>query len=432
MTTFPGAKTIHHRNQVNKGGYVHKDIETLQYNHQNKSISDRDLKTGSYVSLYGKQYYILNCDDNTQKYYKEKYGIEQEDMLITAISKCDHKSAIINPKSSSVTPRQNNNLMIDYFKRQGNRLHAHYSDISLMDAIAYTSKIMHPSTKVNQLRNFVVYYYPLDHSIEIHEVVMLNSGVEKHKFTNRVALNKESAVYILSCSSSNGLSVGATLCVYEHKFEITGIGPVSLQNVIKKQNKPQSTKEDPVEWKGICYNDSDIKHIAIEKINQLRTHLETKYSTIQTLFNKYSNQAGLITPLGVQCLFEDCNISVGNTRVKHEILNVLDKDGDGSLNFEEFATSLLHQYKPRLTHGVRKGKMVELASHDKVNKNEMHFSIFNNTIKKFINFVNSRYASNLELYRVLSCNNKDGILTRESLVFVIKNKFRIDFSEIMK
>jgi hypothetical protein len=197
-----------------------------------------DLTIGKTVKVYAKELQIFNCDDYTKKWYIENLGIEQKPIQVQrpgnylpANPVPPHNGYGTEEDSiGNVLKLMPNPPKADMYKIFDNDQHV----------LRFESKLI-SSTYEDEIRKFIVCFYPSDDSIKVFEVVERNSGIVGGKFLER---RKFKNPYTSRYYSNTEFLIGNTIVLQNHRFLLTNCDDYTFKYMEQRQSEfPQASYE---------------------------------------------------------------------------------------------------------------------------------------------------------------------------------------------
>lgn len=181
--------------------------------------SPKDLKIGETIYVYGRKFLLLNCDKFTRDYYERVLKDPQTNRLeVRSPEKAKPKTCLPNylglgtPEDSMAScygliPKSPRKDIINYL-------------INTNKFLRYGCALdtAHPEDKE---RRFIMMYSLADHTIQIIELPLENSGIQGGRFLSARKITRPDSdpndpIYY----TAKDLYIGATIHVYSHRFVI--------------------------------------------------------------------------------------------------------------------------------------------------------------------------------------------------------------------
>ena len=179
---------------------------------QEQYYNYNDLSIGNTVKIYGKMLQIYDCDEFTKTWYRENLGIEQKSLrlnkpanfLATNPIPAHNGYGTEEDSMGNVLKLMPNPPKPDMYKIFDNDQHV----------LRYECKLV-SSTHEDDIRKFILCYYPSDDSIKVYEVVERNAGIVGGKFLER---RKFKNPYTKKFYEQKELLIGNTIVLQNHRF----------------------------------------------------------------------------------------------------------------------------------------------------------------------------------------------------------------------
>jgi EF-hand domain-containing protein 1 len=174
-----------------------------------------DFMIGNKVKIYGKECQIYGCDDYTRNWYRENLNIDQKPLPIqrppnyVPLNPVPPHNGYGTEEDSigNVLKLMPNAPKPDMYKIFDNDQHV----------LRYECKLI-SSTYEDELRKFILCFYPSDDTIKVFEVVERNSGIVGGKFLER---RKFKNPYTKSFYDQKEFLIGNTIVLQNFRFLLT-------------------------------------------------------------------------------------------------------------------------------------------------------------------------------------------------------------------
>ncbi|XP_064535803.1 EF-hand domain-containing family member C2 isoform X1 [Drosophila montana] len=197
--------------------------------------TDEDLKIGTVLKVFGRHVMLTSCDQFTQHYYREKYGI-QDFTPQPVPDRSDERAS--NPSQARRLPPYNG--WGSYEDSEGNCItvepkapQADFKKLMKYDGciLRFGAKLM-SSIRENCERSFVISYYLADDTIQIYEIPRRNSGFMGGEFLKRARVPLPGQEKFSSARPeyyrANDFYIGARLSFKDHNFHIISADEFTL------------------------------------------------------------------------------------------------------------------------------------------------------------------------------------------------------------
>ncbi|KAK9810289.1 hypothetical protein WJX72_008124 [[Myrmecia] bisecta] len=207
-----------------KRGPLPKDHMTTKAGSAAKSacFGPSDFRIGSYIHIYGRDFFIHDCDDFTRQWYQENMGCTDAEMGQIPISEP------IPPVPRPALPPYNGfgshedsaqsciNLVPKPPKRDFYKL-MNKDKIILRFGCRFVETDTHKLSTADRERKFVLSYFLADDTLSVFEPPQRNTGITGGKYLERRKVFKASSsdTYI-----EKDLYVGAVLPIHHRTFEL--------------------------------------------------------------------------------------------------------------------------------------------------------------------------------------------------------------------
>ncbi|KAI0238926.1 EF-hand domain-containing family member C2, partial [Lamellibrachia satsuma] len=186
---------------------------------------DSDLSIGAVLNVWGRKFYLCDCDDFTKEYYRTKYGIT--DFTPIAYRAPDQARAGKEVPPYNGFGSEEDSLCstkgllpkppkMDFIKFMEKDRHGLDSNVLRFLAVMDTMK------PIDKDRQFIVSFFLSDDTLQVYEPIVRNSGIIGGRFLERGRVKRpnqprfstELSQYYMACD----LYVGARLNFNGHKF----------------------------------------------------------------------------------------------------------------------------------------------------------------------------------------------------------------------
>jgi len=189
---------------------------------------------GKTLTINNRKFLIYDCDDFTRSWFKNQYKIEQPPKISVASAQTPPKQPEIPPYNGfgSLEDTVQNCLSLiaqppkkDFIKMLEND----------NKTLRYAAKMV-PIRPEDKTRRFIINYRLANDMISIYEPPIRNSGIIGGKFLEATRISKpdcdrEKPVFY----GPADLSIGATICVFRHRFTILDCDDYVLSYLMENQ-----------------------------------------------------------------------------------------------------------------------------------------------------------------------------------------------------
>ncbi|XP_017868784.1 PREDICTED: EF-hand domain-containing family member C2 [Drosophila arizonae] len=213
--------------------YVADPLNTGQK--QTVYYTDEDLRIGAVLNVFGRDVVLTSCDQFTQQYYREKYGIQ--DFTPQPLPESSDERVLSQGKMRRLPPY---NGWGSYEDSEGNCItvepkppQADFKKLMKYDGciLRFGAKLM-SIIRENCERSFVISYFLADDTIQIYEVARRNSGFSGGEFLKRARVELPGQEKFSSNRPeyyrANDFYIGATLSLKDHIFHINSADEFTL------------------------------------------------------------------------------------------------------------------------------------------------------------------------------------------------------------
>mmetsp|Transcript_8398 Transcript_8398/g.16724 ORF Transcript_8398/g.16724 Transcript_8398/m.16724 type:complete len:611 (-) Transcript_8398:7795-9627(-) len=171
-----------------------------------------DLLLRSTIKVYGRDILIYDCDAFTKQWYLENLGIEVKPLSIARPRPYLPKNPIPDYNGygteedslGNCLKLQPNPPKLDMYKMFDNDQHV----------LRFEAKLISQSHE-DDIRKFIVAFYPSDDTVKVFEVVDRNSGIVGGKFLER---RKYKSPFTQMYYQDTDFLIGNTICITENRF----------------------------------------------------------------------------------------------------------------------------------------------------------------------------------------------------------------------
>ena len=182
---------------------------------QEQHYTYNDLFTGNTVKVYGKDLQIYDCDDYTKNWYRENLSYEQKPIFVQKPANYLPSNPVPPHNGYGTEEDSIGNVLkltpmppkADMYKIFDNDQHV----------LRFVSKIISSSYE-EEIRKFILCFYPSDDSIKVYEVVERNSGIVGGKFLER---RKFKNPYTQKYYAHTEFLIGSTIMLQSFRFLLT-------------------------------------------------------------------------------------------------------------------------------------------------------------------------------------------------------------------
>ncbi|EAN91818.1 hypothetical protein C3747_91g101 [Trypanosoma cruzi] len=387
-----------------------RDTETL--NHPLGAlvvyISEEDLRTGTKINLFSREFYIFDCDNYTRAYYEAK-GIAQP-----SFPKPPTEADILAPKPKSPPPTttqlpsikgvQGASTMVfeDHSSHKDRLKLTRYTN----DVFRFAARRVNPSPE-DEGRMFVFCYYLADDTVSLFELVVANSGHVGGKCFARAVVPE--------INEPGKLCVGARVKLAGVTYELIEMDERTKRYIAM----------------GMPLMDEDYFRTQ-ELVHRVRNVILQRFSSVTDVFRCFKSTVDGLNKEDVKGLFLECGTRLDAAELDR-VMARLDQDNDGIVNLSELTENLL---------------LLQFVS-DFVPKNETFRSIEKGPLRSFRNLEASRTATReadealrklisksearrillIRAFRITSNSTYDGHLSVEDFRRTLKDRMNFSLTD---
>lgn len=300
-----------------------------------KYISTEDLRTGTTVDLFTRQFFIYDCDAHTREYFKER-GVDmpsfprpycEEDMALEKRQKSKkqlkedasmNKSDVVKGPTFGASSMVFEDTVIYKDSLKMNRF--------AQDVFRFGARMVERCPE-DEGRKFIVCYYLADDTISVYELLINNSG----RMGGKVFARRQMA----SIKDPRELKIGAKLLIEGNEYILE-----EMDERTKKYIELGFPEVDEA-----YYRTRELIARVVQKVLQ-------RFRGNTEIFRHYasSSEKGL-TRTNLKEIFTDHDVRVDEAELDNIMAHV-DRDGDGWIDLGDLTERFLNQqfisdFKPR-------------------------------------------------------------------------------------
>lgn len=233
-----------------------------------------DFRIGGYISVYGRPFFIYDCDDFTRFFYKESMGYDPATMEAIVVDEpipAIPKAPL--PQLGTLSPwllgslNDDENELMKMMPRPPKKNFARLMNKD-KTILRFKCRIVERRgstlSNADKDRRFVLSYFVADDTIGIFEPPVRNSGIIGGKFLER---QKVYAPNTRVAYAESDLYVGNVLDIFNRNFELLDADEFTFQYM--ENNKHIYIRSDPIVaakqlWEDICDKEDDFRSLFIE------------------------------------------------------------------------------------------------------------------------------------------------------------------------
>jgi len=176
--------------------------------------TSEDFVVGNFINVLGRPVLLRSCDAFTRSYFTEVLGVEQPAPIPPPpVDKAKIEHAIPPPTGYG----DDADSLGSFYRLNPKAPKKDFNKIMERDGEVYRfqCKFVSPVPE-DEMRRFVIQFYPADDSIAIYEPAIRNSGIMGGKFLSRFKHKKADG----SLFTPEDFPIGGTVTVHGHEFLI--------------------------------------------------------------------------------------------------------------------------------------------------------------------------------------------------------------------
>ncbi|KAH9082333.1 hypothetical protein Ae201684P_009659 [Aphanomyces euteiches] len=138
-------------------------------------ISPLDLRCGDSITIFGREFQLLDCDEFTRNFYLEHHGITQETIHPTNETIRKAPPPLAEPTDSMLKP------LLEKSERKASI----QKPLGADQCLRFRAIFANPPDDIQAKRSFVLSFFLLDATMAIYEPPVANSGLPGGKFLDR-------------------------------------------------------------------------------------------------------------------------------------------------------------------------------------------------------------------------------------------------------
>lgn len=379
------------RGRVPRGSYVMKALDTIarQRHVAEDYLSPEDLRTGTTIQIYGRDYFLYDVDAFTRKYYDTKLNMDQNTSEKPP-SEMDGRSL---PKRPTELPPytgygSEEDSLASWKRLVGKPPRKDTAKFirHVNDVLRFGAEIQNPKPE-DTGRQFIVCYFLADDTISVFEYAVRNSGHAGGKAFSRTAVKE---------ITPKSMFVGAVLKLGGQNYVLTEIDE-RTQTFIDTGVSMGAVKDT----------------IADDVLARLRQCLTQRFSRVTEAYRHFNVSKRGLGISDLKRMFSECEVKVEDADLLAECMRCIDLDQDGVISLQEFVENLLRQnlVAPSDNSTVRSPRNMmsaEAFSQTQVLKQQRDKA--DDVLKKFIIKLDARRAYIIDTFRIVSDRSVDGLI----------------------
>lgn len=184
-----------------------------------------DLMVGGSFNVWGRTFYIYDCDDFTRHFYKEYMGIDQAASIIDVSNPPVKHTALPPPPHNGVGREEDSLLNVLMVQPKPPRQDL----VRLMtlsgEILRFEAKMVNGQPE-DDIRKLIIGFFPADDQVAVWEIPVRNSGITGGKFCEKMMMkNPDTGTYF----KMTDFAVGKMVTIKSHPLLITRADEHTLQ-----------------------------------------------------------------------------------------------------------------------------------------------------------------------------------------------------------
>jgi Ca2+-binding EF-hand superfamily protein len=150
----------------------------------NDIVRDMDLQCGGCVHVYSRDMWLIDCDDFTRQYYRQRYGLNQEKAVHLLDEPKQERPEATMPPHNGFGSEEDSAQNFRALKPKAPRKNLKKANRMDRKVLRFRAKFISPPVQ-DKSRRFIVSFYLADDTVSIFEPPQRNSGVGGGKFLER-------------------------------------------------------------------------------------------------------------------------------------------------------------------------------------------------------------------------------------------------------
>ena len=388
--------------RIPQGHVLHKAIDTINAprNRDVAYLADIDFTTGSYVSIFEREFFVYDCDAYTRQYFAEKYGIDQAtyDKGPTEGDRTSKFKPMAEPPATGYGSDEDS---LQSFRSIV--LKAPRKDVAKYirfrnDVLRFSAVHAHPKPE-DSGRQFIVCFYLADDTVSIYEPAQRNSGHIGGKIFARAPVKGITA---------ERLEVGTTIVLGGQEY--------SLLDTDERTQKFMQT--------GVSQGSANSP--AEELVLRLRNSILQRFARVTEAYRHFCGGKNGITAKDLPLMFKECEVSVADPRVYESFMELVDKDRDGAISVHEFIENVLGQHVvSTATSGTQSSESAS-RSYAALQDERAKADFGEKVLELFITKLEARRAFIVDTFRIVSDRSFDGLIGVDAFRSVVQTKLGLN------
>jgi len=143
-----------------------------------------DLKVGESIDVWGRKFVLYECDDFTRKFYKEYLGFDQFDGTIDVSEKPVRHTKLAPPPHNGIGKEEDSLISCQMIAPKAPKVDLQKLMVLTGEVLRFECKMVNGEPE-DDLRQFVIAFYPADDDTAVFEIPVRNSGHWAGKFADK-------------------------------------------------------------------------------------------------------------------------------------------------------------------------------------------------------------------------------------------------------
>jgi len=394
------------RGRIPKGKFALKNIDTCSdaKGLTQEFFTEEDLATGKTISIYGREFFLYDCDAFTRQYYLDKLGVvlhpaekgwTEGDPSAKAVRAVD-----LPPYNGFGSEEDSLGSFRQMVPKPPKKDYAKYINHA-SDVLRMSAELARPLPE-EEGRKFIVCFYLADDTISVFEYALRNSG---HTGGKTFARAKVPGVTAASMTEGNELKLGGL--VYRliksdertHNFLATG----------ESMGQVRDTRAEDL-------------------LNRVRLALIQKFSRVTDAYRHFAGGRSGFGFAELKHMFRECEVKVDNADVMANVMALVDRDRDGVISLQEFVENVLKQSLAAPVDPPKVEDKPTAATYLDAERLRAKKDFANQVLKIFVAKLEARRAYIVDAFRIVSDRSVDGLIGVDTFRHVVTERLGLQLS----
>eukprot|EP00672_Neobodo_designis_P015268 CAMPEP_0174845440 /NCGR_PEP_ID=MMETSP1114-20130205/11724_1 /TAXON_ID=312471 /ORGANISM="Neobodo designis, Strain CCAP 1951/1" /LENGTH=724 /DNA_ID=CAMNT_0016079685 /DNA_START=50 /DNA_END=2224 /DNA_ORIENTATION=- len=395
------------RGKIPRGKFATKAIDTISAPRdvREEHITDADLGTGITVSMFGREFYLFDCDDFTRRYYAANYGRDLK-TFDKGYTEGDGKATAtrpveLPPHNGFGTEEDSLGSVRHMVPKPPKKDYAKYIRHA-QDVLRYSAEIDQPLPE-DEGRRFIVCYYLADDTISVFEYAVRNSGHSGGKIFARA--------------------------------KVPGITPASMEpgSVIRLCGRGYRLVEADERTEKFLETGESMgtgtDSTAEELLARVRMSLTQKFLRVTDAYRHFCPGTKGIGFHELRRMFRECEVKVENDEMLARIMQIVDTDGDGLVSLQEFVENVLKQsLTGSSSASAARQRDQDPNAYLTEQRERAKRQFADQVLKTFVTKLEARRAYILDAFRIVSDRSVDGLVGADTFRTVVNDRLGLHFT----